>query len=239
MRAKKLTIVVTVLLLVASLVTLIMFNLETNKASTPTNALSLPIKVACIGDSITENSQYTYDLQAMLGSNYTVCNFGCSESTVLRISWKPYMNQTEFQRAIDFDPDIIIIMLGTNDGLPMLQPFNDTFEEDYTTLVNSFQQLPGDEQIFIVKSPPVFGNSTDLNATFQSETIVPKIENVAANLNLPVVDVYGICDEHPDYFEDGVHPNSQGSALIAFEVYGAINQQDIPVIDDSGDVSII
>jgi acyl-CoA thioesterase I len=238
MKAKNLTIIAIALLLVATPIAVIAYGVQTNKPS-PQNNISLPVKVACIGDSITENSQYTYDLQAMLGSNYSVKNFGSSESTVLRLSWKPYMNQTEYQRALDFDPDIIVIMLGTNDGLAMLQPYNDSFEQDYTALVQSFQLLDGDEQIFVVKSPPIFSNDTDLSATFQSQTIIPKIEDVAHQLNLPVVDVYDICNDHPDYFEDGVHPNSQGAALIAFQVYQAINQQDIPVVNDSGDAAVI
>jgi lysophospholipase L1-like esterase len=238
MRAKKLTIIAIALLLIAMPITVIMYDMQTNKPSTQ-NTIPLPVKVACIGDSITEESQYPYDLQAMLGSNYTVKNFGSRESTVLHISWKPYMNQTEYQRAIDFDPDIIVIMLGTNDGLAMLQPFNDSFEEDYTALIHSFQLLDVDKQIFIVKSPPIFSNNTDLSPDFQSQIIIPKIENVANNLNLPVVDVYDICNDHPDYFEDGVHPNSQGAALIAFQVYGAISQRNIIVMNESGDVSVI
>ena len=31
-----------------------------------------PIRVACVGDSITQITKYTADLQAMLGPNYTV-----------------------------------------------------------------------------------------------------------------------------------------------------------------------
>ena len=239
MKAKKLTILAIALILIAIPITLKMHDLQASQPSTLPNAVSLPIKVACIGDSITEESEYPYDLQAMLGSNYTVENFGSKESTVLHLSWKPYINQTEFQRAIDFDPDIIVIMLGTNDGLAMLQPFNDNFEDDYTALVNSFQQLDGDEQIFIVKSPPIFSNNTDLSPTFHSETIIPKTEQLANKLNLPIIDVYNRCTDHPDYFEDGVHPNSQGAALIAFEVYGAINEQDIPVVDAFGEISVI
>ena len=44
-------------------------------------------------------------------------------------------------------------------------------------------------------------------------------------MNLPVIDVYTAFGEHSDYFVDGVHPNSQGAALIASEVYKAINQK--------------
>ena len=41
-----------------------------------------PIRVACVGDSITEGSGYPFQLNLMLGSNYIVGNFGVSGSTV-------------------------------------------------------------------------------------------------------------------------------------------------------------
>ena len=34
------------------------------------------IRVACVGDSNTHDTQYTADLASMLGNNYTVGNFG-------------------------------------------------------------------------------------------------------------------------------------------------------------------
>jgi lysophospholipase L1-like esterase len=44
-------------------------------------------------------------------------------------------------------------------------------------------------------------------------------------MNLPVIDVFTAFGNRTDYFVDGVHPNSEGAALIASEVYKAINPQ--------------
>ena len=68
------------------------------------------IRVACVGDSITEGSEYPSELRLLLGANYSVGNFGVSESTVLLNSEKPYMNETAFQNAKEFQPNIVIIM---------------------------------------------------------------------------------------------------------------------------------
>jgi lysophospholipase L1-like esterase len=130
MRAKKLLILAVTIVFLITPITLQAYGTQKNQPTSPLNSQSLPIKVACVGDSITQDSEYPSDLQTMLGSNYTVGNFGSRESTVLRISWKPYMNQPEFQDAKDFNPDIVVIMLGTNDGLKMLHSFNETFDED-------------------------------------------------------------------------------------------------------------
>ena len=184
-----------------------------------------PIRVACVGDSITASTEYPSDLQALLGSHYVVGNFGVNGSTVQLDSWEPYMNQSEFQNALDFKPNIVIIMLGTNDDLQMLRPSNSTFEDDYIKLISAFQQLQSKPRIWIVTPPPIFSNSSDLSIPYFGGTIVPKIEELANKMNLPLIDVYTAFDGHSEYFVDGVHPNSQGAALIASEVYKAITQK--------------
>lgn len=187
--------------------------------------LGSPIRVACVGDSITEITGYPSDLQKLLGANYTVGNFGASGSTVLLNSWKPYMNQSAFQEAIKFEPNIVVIMLGTNDDLEMLRPYNASFEEDYAKLIAAFQQLETKPEIWIVEPPPIFNDSADLSIPYFNQVIIPKIQNLAEELNLPVIDVYSAFGDHSDYFVDGVHPNSQGAQLIASEVYQAIDPQ--------------
>jgi len=186
---------------------------------------ALPFRVACVGDSITENSGYPSDLQSLLGSNYSVGNFGVSGSTVTLNSWKPYMNQSKFQDAEDFEPNIVVIMLGTNDDLRSLHQYNESFEDDYNKLISSFQQVESNPRVMIATSPPIFSNSSDLSPTYLADTIIPKTEDVASNLNLPVIDVYSAFGNQTDCFVDGVHPNGQGASVIASEVYDAISAQ--------------
>ena len=185
----------------------------------------VPIRVACVGDSITQNCGYPSDLQSLLGANYTVGNFGSSGSTVLLNYWHPYMDQPAYMEALEFQPDIVVIMLGTNDDLQSLRPYNESFQEDYTNLIAPFQHLESKPQIFIATPPPIFSNSSDLSSAYLTETLIPKIEDLANKLNLPIIDVNGAFGNHAEYFQDGVHPNSQGATIIASEVYDAIVSQ--------------
>jgi lysophospholipase L1-like esterase len=182
-----------------------------------------PIRVACVGDSITEITGYPSTLQSMLGDNYTVRNFGSTGSTVLLNSWKPYMDQPQFVNAEAFQPDIVVIMLGTNDDLKELEQYNESFEGDYATLISSFQQLQSNPQILIANSPPIFSNNSDLSPLYLANTIIPQTDDLANKMSLPLIDVYNSFGNHTDYFLDGVHPNSQGAALIAADVYGTID----------------
>jgi len=203
---------------------LAVFELTTSQNETTQSAShNGPIRVACVGDSITAESGYPSDLQALLGANYTVGNFGSSGSTVSLNSWKPYMNQTEFQMALDFNPDIVIIMLGTNDDLMGLHQYNDSFEDDYGKLITSFQQTKNNPTVIIANSPPIFSNATDLSPAYLAETIIPKIQHLANTMNLPEIDVYDALGDQPDSFVDGVHPNSQGASVIANEVYNSMD----------------
>jgi len=185
-----------------------------------------PIRVACVGDSITAITGYPSDLQKLLGANYIVGNFGHSGATVELNTWCPYMNQSEFEEALEFQPEIVVIMLGTNDDHSWAIPYNESFEYDYTALITSFQQLDNSPRIWLVKPPPIFNNSLGLSNTYFSENIIPQIQDVANKLNLTTIDVYSAFGNHADYFADGVHPNSQGAELIANEVYNAIKSPD-------------
>ncbi len=68
----------------------------------------------------------------------------------------------------------------------------------------------------------MFTDNPNYNSTYLADNVIPQIDNVANNLNLPTVDVYNAFGNHTDYFMDGVHPNTDGAALIASEVDNAI-----------------
>jgi lysophospholipase L1-like esterase len=180
------------------------------------------VRVACIGDSITQGYGYPNKLQALLGANYTVENFGSSSSTLLLSTDKPYIYEVEFARAKEFQPDIAVVMLGTNDARTDYFKSIDNFVSDYLMLIDELQALKSNPEIFLVKPPPLFNNSFSLENVNLLEAIIPRIEQIADEKGLPIIDVYSALENHPEYFQDGVHPNSEGATIIANEVYGAI-----------------
>jgi lysophospholipase L1-like esterase len=186
------------------------------------------IRVACVGDSLTQSTEYPYDLWMLLGTaNYTVRNFGAGSTTVSLGSETPYMNTSVFQSALDFQPNIVIIMLGTNDAQPSLRLYNTSFVGDYVKLVAAFQGLSSKPKIWIVLPPPIFSNqSGKISLEYFKFIVIPCIEQAANETNLPIIDVYSALASYSNYFPDGVHPNSAGAELIANEIYKAIISQD-------------
>ena len=182
-----------------------------------------PIRVACVGDSITEGTYYPSYLRDLLGVNYTVGNFGAGGSTVLFSSDKPYIYRSAFQKALAFHAAIVVIILGTNDANPKYYGQIDNFIRDYKTLINKFQvERP---QIYLVKPPPIFDDGMGPNSANLVEGVIPRIEQVADDLDLPIIDVYTLLLNHPEYFWDGVHPGIEGAQIIATAVYEALSNR--------------
>ncbi len=203
----------------------IMVVLSVNNSGAPSTK---PIRVACIGDSITEESGYPNYLQDLLGSNYVVGNFGVSGSTALRGLYSSYMDQPAFQEAKDFAPDIVVIMLGTNDASPDFYENIGGFEADFKELAGEFQALESKPKIWVAKPPPIY-NIFDPDNSNLVQVVIPNIESIANELNLPIIDVYAALSNHPEYFfEDGVHPNLEGARNIATEVKDAITSINPP-----------
>ena len=180
------------------------------------------IRVACVGDSITEGTEYPADLWMMLGANYTVGNFGVGGATVSLQSEVPYLNQTELQNAKKFMPNYVIIMLGTNDAFPSRQSYLGNFTGDYGKIVYEFQAISTKPKIFSVLPPPIFNDSLGPDSTILVEDVVPRIKEVANELGLPTIDAYTPLVDHSTYFWDGVHPNREGAKIIATQIYNAI-----------------
>ena len=159
------------------------------------------IRVACVGDSLTQSTEYPYDLWIQLGTkSYTVRNFGAGSTTVTLNSETPYM-------PLDFQPDIVIIMLGTNDAQPNLHRYNTSFVDDYVKLITAFEGLSSKPKTWVVSPPPIFSNqSGKMDPEYFTQTIIPAIKQ-AANTNSPTIDVYSALAICPDYFPDGVHIN--------------------------------
>jgi acyl-CoA thioesterase-1 len=219
MKNKKLmllTITLAILIATSGIAAFYMSNLNKNHSADK-------VRVACVGDSITGGTEYPADLWRLLGgANYTVGNFGVGGSTAALDSWNPYINSSAFQEAKEFQPNIVIIMLGTNDANPLIRPNNGSFVNDYVKLVEEFQALSSKPYIYLVKPPPIFSNGTTPSAEYFRDNVIPTIEQVANLTNLPIIDVYSALANYSEFFRDGVHPDEQGAILIANEIYKAI-----------------
>ena len=158
-----------------------------------------PVRVACVGDSITAGigttlpdwDAYPSQLQRLLGDGYVVGNCGLSGSTLLNAGDKPYQQKPQFKKALSFKPDVVVIQLGTNDTKHQNWVHKEHFAADYTDLVRQFQALPSKPRIFVNLPPYVAGmGNYGINERVLLEAL-PLINAVAKDTHATVIDVHG------------------------------------------------
>lgn len=183
------------------------------------------IRVSCIGNSITQGNMggaYPTYLQQKLGDGYKVENDGISGTTLLKEGDKPYWTYGKLHDVFTFQPDIITIKLGTNDTKPQnWDAHGASFKEDYNALIDTLNTLESSPRIFPVLPVPVFKEAWGIN----NETInliIPIIEEIGEERNLTVIDANTPLQDYGYCFSDGVHPNSEGSEVIAEVLFKAI-----------------
>jgi len=196
-------------------------------------ALSAPaqvLKVACIGDSITAGANvdnpavnaYPIVLGRLLGTNYQASNFGVSGCTLLRNGDSPYWNQPAFQNATNYAPDIVTIMLGTNDSKPQNWVYSDQFAGDLSQMIDVFANLPSRPRVFVCLPVPAYSIVSGINPGIIKNQIIPIIKQVAKLKGIMTVDLYTPLSGRPDLFTDNIHPTTAGTALIAKTLHAAL-----------------
>ena len=185
-------------------------------------------RVACLGNSITDGfgidmaSAYGYpaQLQKKLGQDYWVRNFGVSSRTMLNKGDFPYMNEPAWRDALAFNPDVVIIKLGTNDSKPENWQYGSEFKQDLEQMIftlrpdlKQYAQMPAKKvqkamakakakaakagknaparpQIFLCTPIPAFKSTWNINDSVISNGVIPIQEEVAQKYGLRVIDLH-------------------------------------------------
>lgn len=194
-------------------------------------------RVACIGNSITDGSGidmadvdgYPARMQAILGGDYCVRNFGLSARTMLNNGNRPYMKEQVWKEAKAFCPDIVVIKLGTNDSKPMnWDKYGKEFGKDMQQMIDELKALPSKPVIYLCTPLQSAGRTKVTGNTIRDSVVVagiiPVINKVAKKNKLKVIDLHPLIDPKSDMMQrDGIHPTSKGAALMAKTVAEVIS----------------
>ena len=189
------------------------------------------VRVACIGNSITfgagirnrSRDRYPSVLARMLGDNYWVKNFGVSARTMLNKGDHPYMNEPAYKNALAFNPNIVVIKLGTNDSKSFNWKYKADFMKDAQTMINAFKGLPSQPKIYLCYPSKAYLTGDGINDDIISKEIIPMIKKLAKKNDLSVIDLHTAMDGMPELFPDRIHPNEKGAQVMAKAVYQSIS----------------
>ena len=189
------------------------------------------VRVACIGNSITfgagirnrSRDSYPSVLARMLGDSYWVKNFGVSARTMLNKGDHPYMNEPDYKNALAFNPNIVVIKLGTNDSKSFNWKYKADFMKDAQTMINAFKGLPSQPKIYLCYPSKAYLTGDGINDDIISKEIIPMIKKLAKKNDLSVIDLHTAMDGMPELFPDRIHPNEKGAQVMAKAVYQSIS----------------
>lgn len=213
--------------------------------------VSAPIRIACVGDSITYGytssnpsfHSYPSQLKNLLGEGYEVGNFGVSGYTLMKSGDRPYWSAPQYAQSRQFEPDIVLLMLGTNDSKETNWVHKDEFLADLKELIEIYKQLPGEPEVYVCTSLrlPVEYEHEDtksgLNRAVIEEEIVPFQEQAADETGCPLIDTHGFSEREmaDEDFKDYAHPTDIGYQKLANYIFGSLTGKEISmeIIDDT------
>ena len=189
-------------------------------------------KIACVGDSITQgnhvvptNKTYPNQLQKLLGNGYEVRNYGVAGTTLMRNNpIDSYWSTDAYLDAKDCNPNTVIIFLGANDTKAKYGTTKSQFSGDYKELVKEFLLLPKTKDVFVCTLCPVRdGGYAGINeaAAEDERGWIKKLPHamdvfMGKDVSVELIDMHAALKSCPASWQpDNVHPDAQGSAILA------------------------
>ena len=193
-------------------------------------------KIACIGDSITWGftllnpckQSYPALLQKRLGADFEVRNFGYNDASARFDADTPYVSKKVYRESLEWNPDMVLIMLGTNDTKKRnWDP--DIFRRDYRRIIKSYQELPSNPRIVLIAPIQVFQPFHIPVLGLYSDTmengVRPAIREIAAESGLELIDLVDLFQDSK-YLMDGVHPQATGARMLEEAIFSSIFDSD-------------
>ena len=197
--------------------------------------LDAKTKIICIGDSITyghgvtnwATENYPAVLQTLLGDEYFVANYGFIGACVNPNGDKPYTGQSVYQKSLDLDADIIVLLLGTNDSKAENWTDADSFVKAHKALLDTYFADGRQPKVYIGLCAESFDiENPEMEYGIQPavvDQIVKALQSAYATENVELIDIHSLTTAHPEWFsKDGVHPSTEGAKAIAEAVAEAI-----------------
>ena len=186
-------------------------------------------RIACIGDSITfgagvmktrKKDAWTCVWNRMLGHDFQVLNYGVSGATLQKEGDFPYHQVGFLKRLYKSQPELILLMLGTNDA----KPYNwneKRFIREYEVLLRDLMETGWMHRLVLMTPPKAFPDEKtgitgyDIDPGPIEGSIRQSVHSLGERYGLQVIDLFALTEDHPEYFDDGVHPNTEGNRVIA------------------------
>jgi lysophospholipase L1-like esterase len=212
---------------------------------------SYQVRIGCIGNSITYGSglskpqtdSYPAQLQILLNELYgdtcIVENFAVSGRTMLKNGDYPIWNEAAFTDAYLFAPNILLILLGTNDSKPQnWDVYKHEFYDDYIAMIDSFKVRNPNTKYIVCYPPPAYEIKWGIRDSVIVHGVIPAIDSVLNDREALFVDFYTPLIDSVNLFPDMIHPNVEGSLFMAEMVFDSIVKHNLIHTVETGNTYI-
>lgn len=207
-----------------------------------TSSTDKKLRIAFVGDSITygyltddpSTQSYPSQLSEMFNGRYTIGNFGKNAAYVLDANSKynvktdqkdrSYRNTEEYSKSLEYDADIVVIMLGVNDirSIYGIEEAKQEFVNSLADLATEYVNLDTVQKVYIATSVPCHVDTLFINEMSNGE-LQDLQKQAAEECNIDIIDVYSFVKDDLQsldyYVEDELHLNVKGQQLIAEAIY--------------------
>lgn len=194
------------------------------------------IRLACIGNSITQytaqantdpKDAYPVKVGEMLGPDWYAVNKGRSGAYMQKAGPSPYWSTGLLKQVLDFKPNVVTIMLGTNDSREQYW-HADKFIADYESMIDTLNAISPKPSIWLVTPIPSWQVNgawpyNGINNDIIKGQTLPALKQVAMNSGLGIIDVNTPMARLQRLVADGVHPNAEGQDSLAHWIYRALS----------------
>jgi lysophospholipase L1-like esterase len=153
---------------------------------------------------------------------------------------RPYIKQKQHAEALAFKPDVVVIMLGTNDSkhhgggtattnaVPENWQHKADYVPDYEALIAEFRAANPAASIYVCYPTPCFPGFGGIDDKTIHHEICPFVKKVARRSHAKIIDLYKPFAGKAGLFPDTVHPNAAGAKMMAAVVYHALTGKQAP-----------
>ena len=197
------------------------------------------VRITCAGDSLTYGSgvlktreidSYPSQLQVKLGTGYLVSNYGLRNATAASTGDLPYVESEPYRESLKSNPNIVVLMLGTNDT--KINNWNPSdYREGLLNMVKSYQNLESKPVVYLMRSPYCFPIEGKEHAEYEVQEVIVNgelgdiISEVAEETGATLIDLKAVTDGKEFLYTDGIHFTVEGYDLISDTVYDAIKKE--------------
>ena len=189
-------------------------------------------KIACIGDSLTwgftrvnrRKNSYPALLQQRLGPDFEVRNFGYNDASARFDADTPYVKKSVYKESLDWNPDVVLLMLGTNDT----KKHNwdpEIFRKDYRMIAESYMKLPSKPRVILIAPIRIFQPLhlplLGLYSDTMENGVRPAIREMASEMGLELIDLVDLFTDS-GYMKDGVHPQREGARMLEEAIFNGL-----------------